>query len=199
MIKVSGGMRGAVRGFVAATALLLATGAAFAQTSVTVRPTPGAGWQTPGSPTQDSGVPPTFQQYSIWDRLFGTGGAIFPGYVSPIDDRQDTRIALLTGGGEGRLVFAAGTADSRCQSAQAPRISVVSAPPGVQLTTDYGPFTVRANDAGSTRCFGQSIRGTRVFLSGRAPRGATATLRVAYPRVGRTGGTYTHTVVLPSK
>lgn len=163
---------------------------AQAQTSITVQPPPGP---------QDRGVPPTLQEYPLLPRIFGPGGAIFPGYVSPIDQNEDTRVSLLTGGG-GRMVFAAGTADTRCQTEQAPTITVVSAPPGVNLTTDYGNFTVDAVQAGSSFCVGRVIQGTRVFITGRLPRGGgVATLKVAYPQVGRMGRTYTETVTLPAR
>lgn len=213
MIKASGGKRGmarnAARAAMAAAMLLLGTGAAIlpaeAQSSVTVRPPPGSGlpsWATPGSPDQDSGTPPTFEQYPFWDRIFGSGGLFFPGYTSPVSNSNSyQRLALLTGGGAGSVVFAAGMADTLCQAADAPTIRVLSAPPGVRLTTDYGQFIATGNDAGSSYCRGRTVRGTRLVLAGRAPRGGgSVTLRVIWPRVGRNGGTsYTHTVALPSK
>jgi len=193
-------------GLLAGATLLATLAAAAAQSSITVRPPPGSGlppsWGTPGSPDQDSGVPPTFQQYPLLDRLFGPGGAIFPGYTSPaMNSISYQRLALLTGGGAGRVVFAAGMADTSCQPADAPTITVLSAPAGVNLSTDYGRFVATGNDAGSTYCFGRTLRGTRLVLVGRAPRGGgSVTLRVSWPRVGRNGGTsYTHTVPLPAK
>ncbi|WAC28134.1 hypothetical protein [Ancylobacter sp. SL191] len=180
---------------VLATALALVGGLALssgaqAQTSLTVQPPPGP---------QDRGVPPTLEQYPLLPRIFGPGGAIFPGYVSPIDQNEDSRVSLLTGGG-GRMVFAAGTADTRCQTEQAPTITILSAPAGVKLSTDYGNFTVDAVQAGSSFCLGRVIQGTRVFVTGRLPRGgATATLKVSYPQVGRLGRSYTHTVTLPAR
>ncbi|MBS7543350.1 hypothetical protein [Ancylobacter oerskovii] len=213
MIKApgtQGRMRGAVR--MAAMAMLLAGSVvpaalpAAAETAITVYPPPGSGlppdWATPGSPNQDSGTPPSFQQYPFWDRIFGGGGAIFPGYASPAaNDSSYQRLALLTGGGAGRVVFAAGMADTSCQPADAPTLTVLSAPRGVNLTTDYGAFTATGNDAGSTYCVGRNIRGSRLVLAGRPPRGGgSVTVRVAWPRVGRNGGTsYTHTVSLPSR
>ncbi|MBB3773475.1 hypothetical protein FHS55_004112 [Angulomicrobium tetraedrale] len=212
MIKAPGDRRGTMRGFARAAlaaAVLMGIGAASlpaaAQSSITVRPPPGSGlpdWATPGSPTQDSGTPPTFQQYPFWSRIFGTGGLIFPGYTSPTsNDSSYQRLALLIGGGTGRVVFAAGMADTLCQPAGAPTLTVRNAPPGVTLTTDYGQFVATGNDAGSTFCRGRTVRGTRLILSGRAPRGGgSVTVRVSWPRIGRNGGTsYTHTVALPSK
>ncbi len=85
---------------------------------IIVGPPPGSGLGGSGLPyipppgAQDRGVPPDFQTYPLLNRIFGTGGAIFPGYVSPSDGRNDDdRLAYLTGGGAGRLIFAAGTAD----------------------------------------------------------------------------------------
>ncbi|WGD29520.1 hypothetical protein AncyloWKF20_17355 [Ancylobacter sp. WKF20] len=174
---------------IVALGLALATGAQ-AQTSLTVQPPPGP---------QDRGVPPTLEQYPLLPRIFGPGGAIFPGYVSPIDQNEDTRVSLLTGGG-GRMVFAAGTADTRCQTEQAPTITILNAPAGVKLSTDYGNFTVDAVQAGSSFCLGRVIQGTRVFVTGRLPRsGATATLKISYPQVGRLGRSYTQTVALPAR
>lgn len=213
MIKAPGGTPGLVRttarAAMTAAMLLLGTGAAIvpaeAQSSITVRPPPGSGlqsWETPGSPDQDSGTPPTFQQYPFWDRIFGTGGLIFPGYASPTsNDSSYQRLALLIGGGTGPVVFAAGMADTLCQPADAPTLRVLSAPPGVKLTTDYGRFVATGNDAGSSYCRGRTVRGTRLVLAGRAPRGGgSVTVRVSWPRVGRNGGTsYTHTVALPTR
>ena len=210
---VSGGRHRPLRGIVQAAvtaAMLLGIGAAAtpasAQSAITVRPPPGSGlppdWATPGSPNQDSGLPPSFQQYPFWNRIFGGGGAIFPGYTSPAsNDGSYQRLALLTGGGTNGIVFAAGMADTLCQPADAPTLTVLSAPPGVKLTTDYGRFVATGNDAGSTYCRGRTVRGALLVLAGRAPRGGgSVTVRVAWPQVGRNGGTsYTHTVSLPAK
>ncbi|MDF2620251.1 MAG: hypothetical protein K0S00_2910 [Xanthobacteraceae bacterium] len=170
---------------------------------IIVGPPPGSGLGGSGLPyipppgAQDRGVPPDFQTYPLLNRIFGTGGAIFPGYVSPSDGRNDDdRLAYLTGGGAGRLIFAAGTADSLCQMTQAPQIQVLSAPPGVKIKLDVGSFTATGTDAGSKRCVGGLAGGMRVFASGRAPAGSTVTLRVNYPL---NGPSYTHVVALPSK
>lgn len=183
-----------------AAMLAASIGAAAAQMpAITVGPPPGSGLPvdtTPGSPTQDSGIPPTLQQYSLWNRIFGSGGAIFPGYVSPIDNRARGSISHVTGGGDGSpLVFAAGSVDSRCQMTQAPTISVVTPPQGVTLNINLGSFTARAIDAGSTFCIGRRVGGMRVTYSGRPPRGGTtARLRVSYPPSVRS---YTHVINIP--
>lgn len=166
--------------------------------SIVIGPPPGSGLPfVPGPDAQDRGVPPNFQQYPLLDRIFGFGGAIFPGYVSPSNGRNDRdRVAFLTGGGQGRMIFAAGTADRLCQMTQAPRIRVMSAPAGVRITQDIGSFLATGTDAGSRRCVGRTAGGARVFATGRAPRGSTVTLRVTYPL---NGPSYTHVVALPSK
>ncbi|TSJ60871.1 hypothetical protein FO470_15000 [Starkeya sp. 3C] len=190
-------------------AALVATGLAAAAPAgaqngpIVVGPPPGSGLGGSGLPyipppgAQDRGVPPDFQTYPLLNRIFGTGGAIFPGYVSPSNGRNDNdRLAYLTGGGQGRVIFAAGTADSLCQMAQAPQIKVLSAPPKVKISFDIGSFTATGTDAGSRRCVGRQAGGTRVFASGPAPLGSTVTLRVDYPL---NGPSYTHVVTLPSK
>ncbi|MCS0502218.1 hypothetical protein [Ancylobacter mangrovi] len=192
-----------------AAALLIGAGAAVqpaaARSSVTVYPPPGSGlpdWATPGSPTQDSGLPPTLQQYPLLNRLLGPGGAVFPGYTSPVGDGNSyQRLASLTGGGANGVLFAAGMADSLCQPADAPRLTVLSASPGLKLSTDYGRFVATGNDAGSTYCLGRTVRGTRLVLSGRPPRaGGNVTVRVSWPLVGRNGGrSYTHVVSIPAR
>lgn len=145
---------------------------------------------------QDRGTPPDFQSYPLLSRIFGFGGAIFPGYVSASNGRNGDRLAYLTGGPEGSMIFAAGTVDRLCQMGQAPTIRVLTKPDNVRLTFDIGAFTARRNDSGSRLCIGRTIEGRRVFAAGRAPAGSTVTLRVTYPFVGLS---YTHTVALPSK
>lgn len=184
----------------AAATLAASMGVVNAQVpAITVGPPPGSGLPldtTPGSPTQNAGTPPSLQQYSLWNRIFGPGGAIFPGYVSPIDNRARGSISHVTGGGDGSpLVFAAGSVDSRCQMAQAPTIRIVSPPQGVTLNINLGSFTARAIDAGTTYCIGRRVGGMRVTYSGRPPRGGTtATLRVSYPPSVRS---YTHVINIP--
>ncbi|QFR34522.1 hypothetical protein GBB76_16155 [Ancylobacter sp. TS-1] len=177
---------------------LVAPAGAQQDGSIVIGPPPGSGLPfVPGPGAQDRGVPPNFQQYPLLSRIFGFGGAVFPGYVSPSSGRNDRdRLAYLTGGPKGRMIFAAGTADRLCQMGQAPRIRVLSAPAGVKITQDIGSFFATGTDAGSRRCVGTTAGGTRVFASGRAPRGSTVTLRVTYPL---NGPSYTHVVALPSK
>lgn len=189
----------AVSLLIAAT-LAASIGVANAQMpAITVGPPPGSGLAldtTPGSPNQNAGTPPSLQQYSLWDRIFGSGGAIFPGYVPPIDNRARGSISHVTGGGDGSpLVFAAGSVDSRCQMAQAPTIRVMTPPQGVTLNINLGSFTARAIDAGTTYCVGRRVGGMRVTWSGKPPRGGTtATLRVSYPPSVRS---YTHVINIP--
>ena len=189
----------------AATAVVLAMAgiqpAAAQSGPIIINPPPGSGLSNlpyiPPPDAQDSGVPPTFQQYPLMNRIFGFGGAIFPGYVSPSDGRNDfDRSAFLTGGGNGPVLFAAGSADSLCQMTQAPQVKVLSAPPGVRLNFSIGKFTATGVDGGGRRCLGRTIGGILVTAKGRAPAGSTATLRVSYPfqRVS-----YTHVVSLRSK
>lgn len=159
-----------------------------ASTSLTVRP-PVA--------TIDRGPPPDFQTYPLLNRIFGFGGAIYPDYVDPGNGRHEGKLAYLTGGGVGRMVFAAGTADRLCQMEQAPEIVVLDPPARGALSFDLGKFTATSSDGGSRRCVGGVAEGIRVFYSGRPPKGGTtATLRVSYPRLGRS---YTHVVAIPAR
>lgn len=191
------------------TAATLAVGAlagapapAAAQTDpIIIGPPPGSGLSglpyVPPPDAQDSGVPPNFQQYPLMNRIFGFGGAIFPGYVSPSGGRNDfDRRGYLTGGGNGPVIFAAGSADSLCQMTQAPQVKALSVPPGVKLNFSIGKFTATGVDGGSHGCLGKTVGGVLVTYKGRAPAGATATLRVSYPfkRIS-----YTHVVSFPQK
>ncbi|WP_428031561.1 hypothetical protein [Ancylobacter sp.] len=176
-------------------------GPAAAQSGpIIVNPPPGSGLSSlpyvPPPGAQDRGTPPDFQQYPLLSRIFGFGGAIFPGYVSPSNGRTQGRLAYLTGGGQGRTIFAAGTVDRLCQMEQAPEVKVLDAPPGVRLKFDLGAFTALDADGGSHRCIGRMIEGVRVSYTGRAPKGSTATLRVSYPFKGVS---YTHVVSFPPK
>jgi len=174
-----------------AAALALTLGAAapaVAQSRVTVYPAPEL---------QDRGVPPTFQQYPLLNRIFGFGGAIFPGYVDPGNGRRQSWTGFVTGGGAGSMVFAAGTVDRLCQDGEVPRITPLDPlPPGVKLSFDIGPFVATGSDGRGNLCIGRQVRGTRVFSAGRPPHaGATVRLRVAYPRAA----SRTHVVTIPAR
>lgn len=159
-----------------------------ASTSITVYP-PVA--------TIDRGPPPSFQTYPLMNRIFGFGGAIYPDYVDPSTTRHETKLAYLTGGGQGRMVFAAGTVDRLCQMEEAPKVVVLDPPARGSLSFDLGKFAATGSDGGSRHCVGGVAEGIRVFYSGKAPKGGTtATLRVSYPRFGRS---YTHVVAIPAR
>lgn len=173
----------------AALALLAASvDLALAQSYVTVNP----------PPKLDRGPPPDFQTYPLWERIFGFGGMIYPDYVSPdAGNKHPAQLAYLTGGGQGNLVFAAATVDALCQMEQAPEITVLDPPEGGRLDLELGYFVATRPDGGSHRCLGRQVEGWRVTYKGRAPRGGTtATIRVAYPHVGRS---YTHVVAIPGR
>ncbi len=132
--------------------------------------------------------PPSLQEYSLYDRFFGSGGAVFPNYSRP----SEGGIAYVIGRGSARGdIFAAGTADFNCQPSQAPRIEVMSAPQGGQVFTRLGNFTATGIDAGITKCVGQKAFGSVVSYKGPRTPGATVTLRVIYPTLG---AWYTHVV-----
>ncbi len=152
---------------------------------------------TPAPALQDRGIPPSFQEYPLLNRIFGFGGAIFPGYVDPGNGRRQSWTGFVTGGGQGNLVFAAGTVDRLCQDGEVPRITPLDPlPPGVKLNFDLGPFIATGSDGRGNGCFGRQVRGTRVFSVGRAPHaGATVRLRVAYPRAA----SRTHVVTIPAR
>lgn len=194
VVKVSSGKRPSASllfaaGLLAAGALAAFPGAAAAQSQVTVYPRPKI----------DRGPPPDFQTYPLWERIFGFGGAIYPDYVSPSTTNRDNgnRLAYWTGRGPGNVVFATGTTDALCQMTQAPTITVIDPPAGGTLSYQLGYFTAQRPDAGSHFCRGRTVEGWLVSYRGRAPRGGTtATLRVAYPPMGRS---YTHVVAIPGR
>ncbi len=132
--------------------------------------------------------PPSLQEYSLRDRIFGSGGALFPDYSNP----SEGGIAYVIGHGSRRGdIFAAGTADFNCQPSQAPRIEVMSAPAGAQVSLRLGKFIATGTDRGLTRCVGQQAQGTVVSYKGPRSPGATVRLRVIYPTLG---AWYTHIV-----
>ncbi|WP_246520004.1 hypothetical protein [Ancylobacter lacus] len=179
--------------------LLAGTGMAQAQMpSIVVGPPPYSGDPAlappPGTgPGLDRGVPPTFQQYPLVNRIFGFGGAVFPNYVSPSGGRNDRdQLAFVTGGGSRSMIFAAGTVDRLCQMGQAPTVTILQGPSVGRIRTDIGGFTATGTDAGSKFCVGRQVEGVRLFYKGFPPPGGTSvTVRVAYPPFGRS---YTHVV-----
>lgn len=138
--------------------------------------------------------PPTFQEYPLRDRVFGSGGAIFPDYVTP----SEYGITYLTGGGGARAaMFAAGTADYNCQQTQVPTIQVLSAPAGGRVLLHYGSFTATGIDGGATTlCVGRPLKGVVVSYKGKAAPGAQIALRVIYPT---RGAWYDHVVPVPPR
>jgi hypothetical protein len=123
-------------------------------------------------------------------------GLFAPDYITPYADEP----GYLTGGApsirstRGRtLVFAAASVDQLCQQNGAPAIRVLEAPQGARFATDIGTFVALRNDAGSQRCLGCTVRGTRVFHQGPG-RGERIVLRVAYPTQGLI---YDHVLSVP--
>lgn len=128
---------------------------------------------------------PSLQQYPLRDRVFGSGGAFFPDYVTP----SDYSSSYLIGRGSTKgAIFAAGTADYNCQQTQVPTITVLSAPQPAKVKVRYGSFLATGIDGGSgianTKCVGQTMKGMVVTYKGRAAPGDTVTLRVTYPTLG---------------
>lgn len=144
---------------------------------------------------------PTFQQYPLRDRVFGSGGALFPDYSNP----SEGGISYLTGTGAGKgAIFAAGTADFNCQQTQVPTIKVLSAPPGAKVSIKYGSFVATGLDGGmsdlrggaTTKCFGQPVKGLVVRYKGPRAPGQSVSLRVTYPTLG---AWYDHVVPVPAR
>lgn len=141
---------------------------------------------------------PTFEQYPLRDRIFGSGGALFPNYSMP----SQPGISYMIGSGPGAQlpkggIFAAGTSDYNCQQTQVPTIQVLSAPPGAKVTVSYGRFVATGIDGGATNlCVGQPAKGAVVRYRGRRAPGQTVTLRVTYPSLG---AWYDHVVPVPAR
>jgi hypothetical protein len=128
-----------------------------------------------------------FYPYDWW---WGRSGLFSRDYITPSFDEPgylygNSRSARSTRAG--KLIFAAATVDYNCQQDGSPRITVLDASGG-RISTDIGSFVAVANDGGSKRCIGRTVRGTRVYYSGRGNRIA---LRVAYPTKGLT---YDHVI-----
>lgn len=128
-----------------------------------------------------------FYPYDWW---WGRSGLFSRDYITPSFDEPgylygDSRSARSKR--SGKLIFAAATVDYNCQQDGSPRITVLDSSGG-RISTDIGPFVAIANDGGSKRCIGRTVRGTRVYYSG---RGSRVVLRVAYPTRGLT---YDHVI-----
>ena len=128
-----------------------------------------------------------FYPYDWW---WGRSGLFSRDYITPSFDEPgylygDSRSARSTRAG--KLIFAAATVDYNCQQDGSPRITVLDSSGG-RISTDIGSFVAVANDGGSKRCIGRTVRGTRVYHSG---RGGRVVLRVAYPTRGLT---YDHVI-----
>lgn len=134
--------------------------------------------------------PPSLQEYPLRDRILGPGGAVFPDYVTP----SEGGTSFLTGRGTAKgAIFAAGTTDYNCQQTEVPTITVLSAPARGKVKVGYGSFVATGIDGGAlgyagggatTKCLGQTLKGTVVSFKGRAAPGETVTLRVTYPTLG---------------
>lgn len=115
------------------------------------------------------------------DWAWGRSGLFYRDYITPSYREPgylygDASSARSTSAG--KLLFAASTVDAYCQFDGSPAIVVLEAPKGSRIATDIGAFRAIANDAGSTRCIGQTVRGARVYYRGRRGR---VVLRVSYP------------------
>ncbi len=121
-----------------------------------------------------------FYPYDWW---WGRSGLFSRDYITPSFDEPgylygDSRSARSTRAG--KFIFAAATVDYNCQQDGSPRVTVLDSSGG-RVATDVGSFVAVANDGGSKRCLGRTVRGTRVYYSGRGNR---VVLRVAYPTKG---------------
>lgn len=101
-------------------------------------------------------------------------------------------VNYYTGGGSGGVLFAAGTSNQQCTDQGLPRISVISASPGVHLSITPGTYTVTGTDYGYLVCLGQKMPGMIVRGTG----SGQAEIRVTYPPIGQW---YTHTLTLPAR
>ncbi|OYX86477.1 MAG: hypothetical protein B7Y75_03205 [Azorhizobium sp. 35-67-5] len=148
---------------------------------------------------------PTLDSYPLRERIFGSGGALFPNYSMPseygISYMISSGAALASGGPaksaakSGRPIFAAATVDFICQAEQRPQITVLSAPAGGKVVVTPAQFVATGTDAGSTYCLGRPVSGAVVRYIGRPPRGGTTVaLRVTYPHLG---AWYDHVVQVP--
>ena len=101
-------------------------------------------------------------------------------------------VNYYTGGGSNGVLFAAGTSNQQCTDQGLPRISVISASPGVHLSITPGTYTVTGTDYGYLVCLGQKMPGMIVRGTG----SGQAEIKVTYPPLGQW---YTHTLTLPAR
>ena len=127
----------------------------------------------------------------------GHSGLFSRDYVTPSEEMP----GYLTGGPSrassargGKFVFAAAAVDQRCQQDGSPRVRVLASPRAGRVAVDLGGFIATGVDGGSAYCLGRTVRGTRVFYSGRSGRGERLVLRVSYPHKGFT---YDHVIIVP--
>lgn len=120
------------------------------------------------------------------DWLAGRSGLFNRQYIVPPNDVLDVASdgGWLTGGRKGKLVFAAATVDSYCQQEQVPDIEIVERPRSGRVSVNIGGFRSTGVAGGSSFCLGRSVRGARVFYSGRGRPGDRIVLRVRYPNYG---------------
>jgi hypothetical protein len=127
------------------------------------------------------------------DWLYGRSGLFYRDYTTPTYDEPGylySKASSVRSSAAGRHVFAAATVDDYCQQDGSPMIAVLEAPAGGRVATDIGTFRAAANDGGSKKCIGRTVRGTRVYYKG---RGGRVVLRVAYPTKGLT---YDHVIAV---
>lgn len=114
-----------------------------------------------------------------------------PAFAGFMDNDPDAYVVnFYTGGGTGKVLFAAGTANQQCTNQGEPVITILSASPGLTLSIRPGTFVVTGTDYGYLVCQGMRLPGIVVTGVGRGE----AVLRVTYPPIGQW---YTHTVRLP--
>jgi hypothetical protein len=128
------------------------------------------------------------------DWFFGRSGLFYRDYTTPTFDEPGyvySNASSARSTSAGKFVFAAATVDDYCQQDGSPAIAILDAPPGGRIATDIGTFRASANDGGSKKCIGRTVRGTRVYYRGRS--GGRVVLRVAYPTKGLT---YDHVIAV---
>lgn len=146
------------------------------------------------------GAPAAAQGIDFRGWLSGERGLFAPDYITPSEHNPGYMIGgpqRVPGARGGRLMFAAASVDARCQQNGSPSVQVLMPPRNGRIAVDIGGFLATGIDGGSTYCLGRSVRGTRVFYLGRAPRrGDRFSIRVTFPTRGLT---YDHEVVVPGR